>query len=519
MSADAVAALVHEQYVRLPKTGKPQPGEWTVLSGVVLVRPSAEPEVVALGTGTKCLTASQIAADEAGEMLHDSHAEVCARRALVSYLMAELHTLLHGAESAVLEPRTVDAAGLVGGFALRPGVEMHFYTSEPPCGDAAIFALAVDGTDGGEPQDEAVDPSASLPPAPKRPRSTQCSEAAGVAAGLQRRTGARPASASAMAAEEASGGTECGLGLVRTKPGRGERTCCMSCSDKLSRWTALGVQGSLLSLLIPEPICFKSITVSSPCSLAALRRALSRSQPFTDCHATFTHANPVGDRLRREEGPPCEQHAPAEAPPQLRRTSVRFCDGPPASSAAQTATALPDQPSTSPTADGLSRPCSNSLVWAACGLSEAVNGLSGKKLGANKRMPSPKHRSATCKAVRLARFLELLRSLPDEAIAPELIKVMRTAMAHKEEAHAATPASDRDGSAEANRVDASGSHAQVDVCGTDSLCPTYASLKAASLSYQQRKAALLQEGRPLADWLKAPASCERFWITAHAPQK
>ena len=39
------ATLVQQQYAKLGKTGKPQPGEWTVLAGVVLARPDAEPDV------------------------------------------------------------------------------------------------------------------------------------------------------------------------------------------------------------------------------------------------------------------------------------------------------------------------------------------------------------------------------------------------------------------------------------------------------------------------------------------
>jgi len=51
-------------------------------------------------------------------------------------------------------------------------------------------------------------------------------------------------------------------GVCRTKPGRGNPTKSMSCSDKIAKWVILGIQGSLLSVLIDKPIYLKAIVVA-----------------------------------------------------------------------------------------------------------------------------------------------------------------------------------------------------------------------------------------------------------------
>ena len=52
------------------------------------------------------------------------------------------------------------------------------------------------------------------------------------------------------------------LGVLRTKPGRGEPTISMSCSDKIAKWLVLGIQGSLLSVILDKPIYLNAIVIS-----------------------------------------------------------------------------------------------------------------------------------------------------------------------------------------------------------------------------------------------------------------
>ncbi len=68
-------------------------------------------------------------------------------------------------------------------------------------------------------------------------------------------------------------------GVVRLKPGRGDPTLSMSCSDKIAKWIVLGIQGSLLDIFLTRPIYLKGIIVGKcPFNYECMKRALiSRS--------------------------------------------------------------------------------------------------------------------------------------------------------------------------------------------------------------------------------------------------
>ncbi|ELT95084.1 hypothetical protein CAPTEDRAFT_224434, partial [Capitella teleta] len=283
--AEKVASLCHEKYASLPKKGKPQKGnrEWTLMAAMVMthhmgkgnaflpdcgrdetVVSGAEPEyfnsmeVVSLATGTKCLSESKLKSN--GCILHDSHAEILARRGFIRFLLAEIELCVCGGSRYV--ESTLDGAGKRL-FNLKPSVRLHLFTSHTPCGDASIFPKS--------PSDDAGLPSLKRKnQSEERAKRLKTDEPKDI-----HRTGAKcvPGEEKQDRFEEGEGYHS--LGLLRTKPGRGERTLSMSCSDKMAKWNVLGIQGALLSILMSAPVYLTSVIVGRcPYNEGAMKRAL-----------------------------------------------------------------------------------------------------------------------------------------------------------------------------------------------------------------------------------------------------
>ncbi|KAF8679620.1 Adenosine-deaminase (editase) domain [Rhizoctonia solani] len=185
--------------------------QFTVLAGIVLHdSDSGQTECISLGTGAKCLPFNKL--PKSGEALHDSHAEVLARRGAIRWLYSHL---LSGESEWVCDRR------------LRRATQVWMYISTLPCGDASTSALAIN-----QPVEMATLKAISPMPQPERGTTARGRDNYNA------------------------------LGWLRTKPARADAppTISHSCSDKIALWSLVGFQGALLYQLM-GPLFFSGLVI------------------------------------------------------------------------------------------------------------------------------------------------------------------------------------------------------------------------------------------------------------------
>lgn len=120
---------------------------------------------------------------------------------------------------------------------LQSGVNFHFYCSHTPCGDASIFLkenLCLGKDNKQCVKRSAADDNKAVGPYLKKHKTEGDSDVY--------RTGAKCLNEETKRDPHLPGTAYHVVGAVRTKPGRGDRTLSVSCSDKLLRWNSCGIQ-------------------------------------------------------------------------------------------------------------------------------------------------------------------------------------------------------------------------------------------------------------------------------------
>lgn len=173
--------------------------------------------------------------------LHDCHAEVLSRRGLIRLLLDNV-SLLNDIREA------------------------HLVISQLPCGDATLSEI----------------PNAnSLPcgaPAIERIFNTEKELKEGIEPHLNTSTPFQKCIDAehkvSVHGNEVDGRT---AGILRVKPGKGNPTLCMSCSDKILKWSFMGLTGSAAGTVLPR-ISLASVTIAtdSVTALENVRRSLMR---------------------------------------------------------------------------------------------------------------------------------------------------------------------------------------------------------------------------------------------------
>lgn len=269
MDPNVIASKAIEQFNKLHRKGKPNPTEWTTMSAIIQEQ-NGNLKVVAIGTGTKCLGKSELSAK--GDVVSDSHAEVVARRSFMLYLYEQVELCKIGkCAKSVLEFKDKDNdINVIDNLKLKKGVRFHMFVSHLPCGDAAIIDKVSEKDKDSEEKDcnESISSSSSPPPSKK----FKCDEGDDNDSQQKQehRTGAK-LQVGPLQYEETQMTGKC-----RVKPGKGDPTLCMSCSDKLAKWHVLGLQGCLLSIFIVEPIRLQSITIGGE-NVSFNKEALERA--------------------------------------------------------------------------------------------------------------------------------------------------------------------------------------------------------------------------------------------------
>lgn len=208
-----------------------------------------------------------------GDILNDSHAEVMCRRGFLRYLFEQINLSISKEDSIFLFNDDTKR------FTMSDEISFHFFTTYAPCGDASIYSTAT--TD-----DEPAAKKTKTEPKLHDDSIGDCVSSNFTGAKIVYKTTDVPQDLMVQI-----------IGEIRTKPGRGEPTLSISCSDKMAKWNVLGIQGALIYRFLENPIYISSVTLCDPqfCDVEATERAIWKRFIDTQfiCSSSFVVNQPI----------------------------------------------------------------------------------------------------------------------------------------------------------------------------------------------------------------------------------
>jgi double-stranded RNA-specific adenosine deaminase len=278
--ADEIARLSATKFEECCPTALRASYKQTVLAAILIHSTKRGLQVASLGVGTKVLSIDRIVKDKtpsgASELVRDCHAEVLAKRAFVRYLYDIISFFGHDDDVTKRYREDDDVPFRLdknsGLLVLRAGHSIHLYTSSQPCGNASIKLWAK----GKKPK---VYDASELPDGQPYPLGIHAqlhvtARAQGQVSLLVKRNGVGAgvsiSSSNAEDVEKATASTDhagtdpadtrvappagtayplCGpvsVELLESVPG-----CVMTCSDKIAKWNALGLQVVVNKHILP----------------------------------------------------------------------------------------------------------------------------------------------------------------------------------------------------------------------------------------------------------------------------